>query len=149
MLRVADHEKCQRHRRATTIRQKGTIRMSYVDLHLHLLPGVDDGPADEEAGLDHARRLVRDCVREAVVTPHAGHPAFPLDVASIAARAERLRAALDAARIPLLLHPGAELHASAAAAIGHASRLAPQRPWAPAHAGRVAATRRARQRLVR
>lgn len=22
--------------------------MSYVDLHLHLLPGVDDGPADEE-----------------------------------------------------------------------------------------------------
>lgn len=88
--------------------------MSYVDLHLHLLPGVDDGPADEEASLEHARRLVRDCVREVVVTPHVGHPAFPLDIASIAPRAERLQAALDVARIPLRLHPGGELHASAA-----------------------------------
>ena len=88
--------------------------MSYVDLHLHLLPGVDDGPADEEASLEHARRLVRDCVREAVVTPHVGNTAFPLDVASIAARTERLQAALDAARIPLQLHPGGELHAAAA-----------------------------------
>jgi protein-tyrosine phosphatase len=93
--------------------------MSYVDLHLHLLPGVDDGPADEEASLDHARRLARDGVREAVVTPHVGHPAFPLDVATIASRTERLQAALDAARIPLTLHPGGELHASAAARLGH------------------------------
>jgi protein-tyrosine phosphatase len=98
---------------------EGKTRMSYVDLHLHLLPGVDDGPADEEASLEHARRLVRDCVREAVATPHVGHPTFPLDVASIAARTERLQAALDAARIPLLLHPGGELHASAAATITH------------------------------
>lgn len=94
--------------------------MSYVDLHLHLLPGVDDGPVDEEASLAYARRLVRDCVREAVVTPHVGHPAFPLDIGSIAAKTERLQAALDAARIPLLLHPGGELHASAAATIGAA-----------------------------
>ena len=92
--------------------------MSYVDLHLHLLPAADDGPVDEEASLEHARRLVRDCVREAVVTPHVGHPAFPIDIGSIAARTERLQAALDEARIPLLLHPGGELHASAAAGIG-------------------------------
>lgn len=92
--------------------------MSYVDLHLHLLPGVDDGPGDEEASLEHARRLVRDCVREAVVTPHVGHPSFPIEIASIAARTERLQAALDAARIPLLLHPGGELHPSAAATTG-------------------------------
>jgi len=31
--------------------------MSYVDLHLHLLPGVDDGAADDAAALAHARRL--------------------------------------------------------------------------------------------
>ena len=29
--------------------------MSHVDLHLHLLPGVDDGPPDEAASLVHAR----------------------------------------------------------------------------------------------
>ena len=107
---------------------------SYVDLHLHLLPGVDDGPADEQASLEHARRLVGDCVREAVVTPHVGHPAFPVDVASIAARTQRLQAALDAARIPLLLHPGGELHASAATSIGGADSTSSLRAL-PARAG--------------
>ena len=29
----------------------------HVDLHLHLLPGVDDGPPDEAAALEHAARL--------------------------------------------------------------------------------------------
>ena len=89
--------------------------MTYVDLHLHLLPGVDDGPPDERASIEHARRLVRSCVREAVVTPHVGHPRFPLDVASIAARTERLQAALDLEGIALRLHPGGEIHPSAAA----------------------------------
>ena len=44
--------------------------MPHVDLHLHLLPGVDDGPADEVASLEHAARLARDRVHEATVTPH-------------------------------------------------------------------------------
>lgn len=89
--------------------------MTYVDLHLHLLPGVDDGPPDEQASIEHARRLVRSCVREAVVTPHVGHPRFPLDPASIATRTERLQAALDLEGIRLRLHPGGEIHPSVAA----------------------------------
>ena len=60
--------------------------MSHVDLHLHLLPGVDDGPPDEAASLVHAERLAREGVHEATVTPHIGHPDYPLDVATIAER---------------------------------------------------------------
>ena len=81
-----------------------------VDLHLHLLPGVDDGPPDEAAALAHAARLAADGVHEAVVTPHVGHPGFPVDVASIPERTAELQAALDAAGLPLRLHPGGEVH---------------------------------------
>lgn len=91
--------------------------MSYVDLHVHLLPGVDDGPGGVEASLEHARRMVRANVREAVVTPHVGHPRFPLDVASIAGRTVALQAHLDAHRIPLRLRAGGELHALGATAL--------------------------------
>jgi protein-tyrosine phosphatase len=39
--------------------------MAHIDLHLHLLPGVDDGAPDEAAALEHAARMVADGVREA------------------------------------------------------------------------------------
>jgi protein-tyrosine phosphatase len=89
--------------------------MSYVDLHLHLLPGVDDGPPDEAASLEHARRMVAEGVFEATVTPHVGHPLFGPDVASIPERTRALQAALRRERIPLRIHPGGELHPSGAA----------------------------------
>ncbi len=92
--------------------------MSYVDLHLHLLPGVDDGPAELAASLRHARRLARDGVREATVTPHVGHPRFSVDVASIGERTRALQDALDAEDIPLRLHPGGEIHVDGARALG-------------------------------
>ena len=91
--------------------------MTHVDLHLHLLPGVDDGPPDEAASLVHAERLARDGVHEATVTPHVGHPEFALDVATIAERTRALQAAIDAAGIDLRLHPGGEIHPEGAAAL--------------------------------
>lgn len=83
--------------------------MSHVDLHLHLLPGVDDGPPDMDASLAHAAHLARDGVHEATVTPHVGHPDFPVAVATIPQRTRTLQAAIDAAGIDLRLHPGGEI----------------------------------------
>jgi protein-tyrosine phosphatase len=91
--------------------------MPYVDLHLHLLPGVDDGAPDLPVALDHARRMTDEGVTEATVTPHVGHPWFPVDVATIAERTTALQSALDARRIPLRLQAGGEIHARHAAAI--------------------------------
>src|SRR4051812_15890223 len=92
--------------------------MSLIDLHLHLLPGVDDGPADEATSLTHARRLMAAGVREATVTPHVGHPSFPLDVATIPERTAALQATLDRECIGLRLHAGGEIHAQAAPRVG-------------------------------
>jgi protein-tyrosine phosphatase len=96
---------------------KEVAHMSHVDLHLHLLPGVDDGPSDEAASLTHAARLADGDVREATVTPHVGHPWFPLDVFTIPERTRALQAVLDDAGLDVRLHPGGEIHPEAASGL--------------------------------
>lgn len=83
--------------------------MAYADLHFHLLPGVDDGPADMEASLELARAAVAEGTRTIVVTPHARSDLGLTDAVEIHARVIELRCALADARIQLELHCGAEL----------------------------------------
>ena len=94
--------------------------MSHVDLHLHLLPAVDDGPADQAESLAHAAKLAAGGVHEATVTPHVGHPWFPIDVGSIPERVRSLQAAIDDAGIDLRLHPGGEIHPAGAVGLSAA-----------------------------
>lgn len=90
--------------------------MSYVDLHLHLLPGVDDGARDEHDALTHARRLAVEGVREVTVTPHIS-PSWPLEVASIPGRVADLQAAIDKRSLGVRLHAGGEIHPRSAAGL--------------------------------
>jgi protein-tyrosine phosphatase len=79
--------------------------MERVELHFHLLPGVDDGPPDVATAMELARAAVRDGTRLVTCTPHA---AF-VDVAEIPKRVRELRAALGEADIDLEVRAGAEL----------------------------------------
>jgi protein-tyrosine phosphatase len=84
--------------------------MSYVDLHLHLLPGVDDGAQDEAVALAFARRLAAEGVREVVATPHVNRY-WRLEIASIPERVEALCAALRDHGIGVRVRPGGEVDA--------------------------------------
>ena len=44
--------------------------MTLVDLHSHILPGVDDGSPDLETSLELARESVADGVTHMLLTPH-------------------------------------------------------------------------------
>lgn len=94
--------------------------MSYVDLHLHLLPGVDDGARTEAEALTYAARMAADGVRRATVTPHVAHPRFRFDVRSLPERVRHLQRRLDDAGIPVRLQAGGELHPSGAAELSDA-----------------------------
>jgi protein-tyrosine phosphatase len=83
--------------------------MAYVDLHFHLLPGVDDGPADMGASLELARAAVAEGTGTVVVTPHVRTDLGITDPVEIHARVLELRLALEAARIPLEIRCGGEL----------------------------------------
>ena len=79
-----------------------------VDLHFHVLPGVDDGPATLEHSLRIARLAVRDGTRLAVATPHVRSDHL-LSVDQLHERVRTLQHELDRERIELRLLPGAEL----------------------------------------
>jgi protein-tyrosine phosphatase len=78
---------------------------SRTELHFHLLPGVDDGPADMAETLELARMAVADGTRTITATPHVRDAVL----AEIPERVAEVRAALRAAGIPLEARTGAEL----------------------------------------
>jgi len=84
--------------------------MNLIDLHSHILPGLDDGAARLDEALEMARIAVADGIGIMAATPHApavpGHPIFMADVATAVAE---LQARLDDQGIPLQLVPGAEV----------------------------------------
>jgi protein-tyrosine phosphatase len=84
--------------------------MGYVDLHSHLLPGLDDGARTVADTLDFARRLDADGVRDIACTPHVKRASFPrVAPAVLAERRAAAQAAIDAAGLDVQLHPGGEL----------------------------------------
>jgi len=84
--------------------------MSYVDLHLHLLPGVDDGAPDAAAACSHARRLAAEGVRDVTVTPHI-NGYWPFEIESIPERVAELSALLERQGIGVRVRTGGELDA--------------------------------------
>jgi protein-tyrosine phosphatase len=79
-----------------------------IDLHAHLLPGIDDGPPDLPAALALAAAAVRDGTRVMAATPHIGftHGVAPSE---LAVRVAQLRAALATEGIPLEVVQGGEV----------------------------------------
>jgi protein-tyrosine phosphatase len=79
-----------------------------IDIHCHILPGLDDGPQS----LDESRRMARFCVRDGithvVATPHC-HRHIHLLRADILPAVRRLNADFDAGKIPLTVLPGSEI----------------------------------------
>lgn len=79
-----------------------------IDLHSHILPGVDDGPATLEESLDMARAAVDDGIEAIAATPHVrdDYPTSPDTMERLVAE---LREALAADAIRLELLPGGEI----------------------------------------
>jgi protein-tyrosine phosphatase len=82
-----------------------------IDLHCHVLPGLDDGPPD----LDHSVALVKlaaaDGIARMAATPHVREDyTFPLG--EIEARADQLNERLREAGVPVTVMPAAEVATS-------------------------------------
>lgn len=82
-----------------------------VDIHHHLLPGLDDGPNTMEASIAMARLAVAEGITHVICSPHAnGH--YEFDPAVNAAKTEELRTRLAEQNIPLKLGSGCDFHLS-------------------------------------
>jgi protein-tyrosine phosphatase len=77
-----------------------------VDLHCHLLPGLDDGAKTIEDSLAMVEDATADRITHVVATPHASS-AYPFDYKKVSAAAEELRAKLEGR---LILATGCDFH---------------------------------------
>lgn len=81
-----------------------------IDLHSHLLPGIDDGSPDIETTLKMARIAVDDGIAVMACTPHIYPGMFENNGPDIKRRVAELQAQLNEAGIALKLTWGADAH---------------------------------------
>ena len=81
-----------------------------IDIHAHILPGVDDGSEDMTESVRMAEMAVKSGVRAIVVTPHYDIPEEePKDLQVMRAGLRHLRGVLAERQIPLELYSGMEI----------------------------------------
>src|SRR4051812_415054 len=80
-----------------------------IDLHCHLLPGIDDGPETLAEALELARLAVANGITEARVTPHIHIGRWDNELATIDNAVQAHRLELDRAGIALKLGFAAEV----------------------------------------
>jgi protein-tyrosine phosphatase len=82
-----------------------------IDLHCHLLPGIDDGAADEAQTLALARAAVAAGITHAVATPHFHPGRHENTVPAVQALVARVRELLARENVPLQLAAAGEVRA--------------------------------------
>jgi protein-tyrosine phosphatase len=88
-----------------------------IDLHCHILPGVDDGALDlrDSAGL--ARQAAADGIEAICATPHIRHD-HDVRIAELAGRVAALNAHLEEEGIPVVVLQGGEVAETAVEGLG-------------------------------
>jgi protein-tyrosine phosphatase len=81
-----------------------------IDLHSHILPGIDDGSKSLAMSLAMARIAVDDGITLMACTPHIYPGLYMNDTQGITAARDALQSALDEQAIPLQLTTGADVH---------------------------------------
>ncbi len=84
-------------------------REPLVDIHCHLLPGLDDGAVDWEQSLAMARMAAADGISTVVATPHQLGNFAKNTGQAIRDHVQRFQALLDEKGVPLTVLPGADV----------------------------------------
>lgn len=80
-----------------------------IDLHCHILPGIDDGASDMEESLAMARMAVANGISHILATPHHQARGWVNEKKEVERLVNKVQEAIDAEGIPLTLFPGQEV----------------------------------------
>lgn len=84
--------------------------MGYVDIHTHVLPGLDDGSRDMEQSLEMLRIARAEGITDIIATPHYKRGSFRGDREEVSRGLERLRRAARNEGLKLRIYPGTEIY---------------------------------------
>jgi len=82
-----------------------------IDLHCHILPGLDDGSRSTEQSVEMARIAAGEGIHQIVATPHLFRE-NATHLESIPGKLEALNRVLEEEAVGVRLFPGAEVHVS-------------------------------------
>jgi protein-tyrosine phosphatase len=80
-----------------------------IDLHCHILPGIDDGAVSLSESIEMCRIALNDGISKVVCSPHYVAGKYNNDRCRIMEEVKRLQSSLDDEGIPLTLCPGCEI----------------------------------------
>lgn len=83
---------------------------NYIDIHSHLLPGIDDGAKDFNTSMEMFRIAAQNGITRMILTPHhkpMHHNASPARIADMIAKTKEV---LDKERIDIQLYAGNEIY---------------------------------------
>lgn len=83
--------------------------MVMVDLHCHLLPGIDDGSKNIEISLRMAREATENGVTHALLTPHHMNGHYINHKQDVIRQTKKFQEQINAHNIPLKVFPGQEV----------------------------------------
>lgn len=84
-----------------------------VDIHCHILNGIDDGPQDLEQSLSLCRKLYQNGLRSIIATPHyIIDDSYMPKASDVKDKVQLLQTQLDKEKLDLKLYPGMEVFAS-------------------------------------
>ncbi len=81
-----------------------------IDLHSHLLPGIDDGSEDWEESMEMAQQALKSGTTEVLITHHILDNTYYKLEAEILAKYANLQRRLAEAQMPLKLHLASEIY---------------------------------------
>jgi len=84
--------------------------MNIVDMHCHILPGVDDGPATMEETLETLRTAQRQGIQTMIVTPHFHPGRYTVTADRVMETLRRARRVAAEEGIDIKLFPGQECY---------------------------------------
>lgn len=85
----------------------------FIDIHSHIVPGLDDGARDMDEALAIAEKAVENGVETIVATPHLAEGLYRPGEVEVSQGVEELREAVRVASLPLAIEAGAEVRISA------------------------------------
>jgi protein-tyrosine phosphatase len=81
-----------------------------IDLHAHILPGLDDGPRDIRESVDMCMMAADDGIHTIVATPHTGNGTYDNPRPRVLAAVSELNETLQGEGVGVRILPGADIH---------------------------------------
>ncbi|WP_342528154.1 CpsB/CapC family capsule biosynthesis tyrosine phosphatase [Chryseomicrobium sp. FSL W7-1435] len=80
-----------------------------IDIHSHIIWGVDDGPSTKQEAMELIRLAAKEGIEQIIATSHALHPNFHADITEVEQKLQELQQMSDEERLGITLYRGHEV----------------------------------------